>query len=157
MRSQVEAAYEAVRREHLLPPTIAAIPRLETPTTRYPSPSSTTSSEGTRPDTSSHLTGDPGDPSRRIPPPQANVPQQRWGMAGGGVSSHSDVVGQPSRKRQRQRSNSNDSGSDVSGKKQGRASRGGTVEMISTLCSTRFSTRRGHTVATSLVDRLRHD
>jgi len=29
--------------------------------------------------------------------------------------------------------------------------------MISTLCSTRFSMRKGHTVATSLVDRLRHD
>ncbi len=106
---------------------------------------------------SSHLTGDPGGPSRRIPPPQANVPQQRWGMVGGGVSFHSDVVGQPSRKRQRRRSNSKDGGSDVSGKKQGCVSRGGTVEMISTLCSTRFSTRRRHTVATSLIDRLRHD
>jgi hypothetical protein len=101
IQSHVEAAYQTVRKEYLLPPTTAAVLQPRTPTTHYPSPSSPTSSEDARPD----------------------VPQQGSGKAGGGVSFRPHVVDQPSRKRQRRRrSDPKDGGSEVAGKKRGRFS-----------------------------------
>jgi len=106
MRSQVKAAYQTVRKEYLLPPATAAGPPFGVPTTDYPSPSSSTASEGAGPDTSSHLAADPSDATRHwhIPPPQADGPRPGLGQAGGDNNPCSDVVDQPSRKRQRRRS-----------------------------------------------------
>ena len=107
MRSQVEAAYQTVRKEYLLPPTTAvARPPSGVPTTDYPSPSSPIASECAGPDASSDLAKGPGDSARLIPSPQADASKQGSGRAGGDDSPRSDgVVDQPSRKRRRRRSN----------------------------------------------------
>jgi len=104
MRSQVEAAYQTVRKEYLLPPTAAAArPPSGVPTTGNPSH---TASECAGPDPSSDLAKDPGDSARDMPPPQADASMQGSGRAGGDDSPRSDgVVDQPSRKRRRRRSN----------------------------------------------------
>jgi len=107
MRSQVEAAYQTVRKEYLLPPTTTSVRPPSGLTTDYPSPSSPTASEGAGPDTSSDLAKDPCDSARRtgMAPPQADASEQGSGRAGGDNSPRSDgVVDQPSRKRRRRRS-----------------------------------------------------
>ena len=102
MRSQVEAAYQAVRKEYLLPPTAtAAGPPSSVPTTDYPSPSSPTASEGGGSDTSRQLAEDPGDSARHMPLPQADVLKLGSGRASGGIDPSCDVVDQPNRKRRR--------------------------------------------------------
>src|SRR5260221_14178503 len=102
MRSQVEAAYQTVRKEYLLPPTAtAASSQSGVPTTDYPSPSSPTASESVGPDTSSHLAEDPGDSARRMPPPQADASKQRSGRPGGGNRPSSQLRRQASSKRPR--------------------------------------------------------
>ena len=111
MQPQVKAAYQAVRKEYLLPPTdtasAAALPPSGMPTADYPSPSSPTASEGTEPHTSSHLAEDPGDSARPMPPSKADASKQGSGRAGGeNDRPRADGVGQPSRKRRRRRSNS---------------------------------------------------
>jgi hypothetical protein len=65
IQSHVEAVYQTVHKEYLLPPTTAAVLQPQTPTTHYPLLSSPTSSEDARP----------------------NIPQQGLGKVGGGVSS----------------------------------------------------------------------
>lgn len=122
MKSQVEAAYQTVRKEYFPPPTststsTAASPPSGVPTTDYPSPSSPTTSEGARPDTtSSHLAEDPDDSARRMPPPQADASKEGSGRAGGdtGNSLRSDSV-TVGRKRRRRRSNSKEGDIKVAG------------------------------------------
>lgn len=118
MRSQVEAAYQAVRKEYLLPPTnIATLPPSGVPTTDYPSPSSPTASEGAEPDTSSHLAEDPGDSARHMPPSKADGSKQESCRAGGeNDRPRADCVDQPSRKRRRRRSHPKEGDTKVAGK-----------------------------------------
>ena len=111
MQSQVKAAYQTVRKEYLLPPTdtasAAPLPPSGVPPADYPSPSSTTASEGAELDTSSHLVEDSGNSARPMPPSKAGASKQGSGRAGGeNDRPRADGVGQPSRKRRRQRSNS---------------------------------------------------
>lgn len=125
IRRQVEAAYQTVRKEYLLPPTTTvAISQTGGPATRYPSPP--TSSRGARPDASSHLAGDRGDPSQRISQPQADLHQQgpRNAGAGGGASGPPDVAERPSHKRRRRRSNPKEGDSKVAGEQGRFSSRG---------------------------------
>ena len=119
MQSQVEAAYQTVRKEYLLPPTTTAVrPPSGVPTTNYPSPSSPTTSEGAGPDTSSDLAKNPDDSSRHtgMPSPQADTSEQGSERAGGDNNPCSDVVEQPSRKRRRRRSNPKDGDIKAAGK-----------------------------------------
>jgi hypothetical protein len=100
-RSHVEAAYQIVREEHLLPPTAAAVSQPMASTARYPSPSSSIS-EGAEPASPSHPVGDPYDPCRRSQL-RDNLPEQAPGLADGGDGGPK-VIDQPRRKRQRSRS-----------------------------------------------------
>jgi len=116
IQCQVEAAYQTVRKEYLLPPTTtAAAPQTGGPTTRYPSPP--TSSRGARLEASSHLAGDRGGHSQHITHAQADARQQGSGKAGGGdgASAPPDVINQSSHKRRRRRSNPKEGDTGVAG------------------------------------------
>jgi hypothetical protein len=119
IQRQVEDAYQTVRKEYLLPPTTVASPQTGGPTTRYPSPP--TSSRGARPDAPSHLAGDRGDPSQRTSQPQADLHQQGPRNAGSGPP---DVAERPSHKRRRRRSNPKEGNSNVAGEQGRFSSRG---------------------------------
>ena len=118
IQCRVEAAYQTVRKEYLLPPTTTvATPQTGGAMTRYPSPP--ISSRGARPDAPSNVVGDRGYPSQRISQPQTDLPQQgpRKVDAGGqgSVSGPPDVAERPSHKRRRRRSNPKEGDSKVAG------------------------------------------
>ncbi|KAH9966304.1 hypothetical protein BJV74DRAFT_990765 [Russula compacta] len=100
-RTHVEAAYQIVREEHLLPPTAAAVSQPIASITRHPSPSSSMS-EGAEHASPSHPTGDTYDPCRRTQPRDNFAEQGSWLADGDGGGPK--VIDQPRRKRQRSRS-----------------------------------------------------
>ncbi|KAI0285697.1 ribonuclease III domain-containing protein [Russula brevipes] len=110
LRAHVEAAYCSVRKDYLLPPVTTTIPQPQEPTTRYPSPTSSSTSHDTGPAQPSRPAGDAGDPRPTIPP-QANVSQQGSRQAGGGADGRPEMADQPRRKRPRRRSGPRDGGS----------------------------------------------
>jgi hypothetical protein len=117
-KPHVEAAYQKVRHEYLLPPTGSAdVPEPQAPSSRYLSPSPTASSEGDSPPLPGRLTRD-SDISHRDIPSQADEPQQRSGQVNSNLEARPKGVDQPSRKRPRRSSQRHSSCVDAG--KQGR-------------------------------------
>ncbi|KAI9447319.1 ribonuclease III domain-containing protein [Russula earlei] len=99
-RFRVEAAYQKVRRDYdILSPVSAASPEPGTPGICYPSPSSTSSSDGNRPAPPDNHTEAPS----RGPPSQANESEQRSWQANNSLVTLSAEInrGQFDRKRRR--------------------------------------------------------
>ncbi|KAH9979703.1 ribonuclease III domain-containing protein [Russula compacta] len=92
-RTHVEAAYQIVREEHLLPPAATAVSQPMASIARHPSPSSSMS-EGAEPASPSHPTGDTYDPCRRTQP-RDNFAEQGSGLADGDDGGPK-VIDQPS-------------------------------------------------------------